>query len=341
MPAISKKSPAIQRNIALCYVRQSHTRDEFDTNSPDRQRANIQAVCDRNGWTPMWFSDTEGHKSGTKEYNRPEWLRLKSHLSDPHVVALVANDLARLHRKLWQLGRTLEELEQYGIRLALAAPGREMDTSAPQARLIINFMAMQDEAYAADISARAKDSVAFRKSRGITVGKAPFGTVRVNKQYLVPSPYGAWLLPSGIYVAGENQNEPPEQGAIWFGYYDCAARILELYAENLYGFNKLTKIVSSEGWRFQDRKGNPRLIDSEDIRRVTSSWRVYAGLVENGKSKDLSACNFDDPLEVLQDNGRAVFSLDLLRRVAMVQKAAVLRTNVHQVHVRLAMNTAY
>ena len=33
---------------ALCYIRQSYTRDEEHTNSPERQRANIQ----RNGVQP-------------------------------------------------------------------------------------------------------------------------------------------------------------------------------------------------------------------------------------------------------------------------------------------------
>jgi hypothetical protein len=52
------------RHVALCYIRQSYTRDANDTNSPQRQRANIQAVCDRYGWTPEWYVDAEGHKSG-------------------------------------------------------------------------------------------------------------------------------------------------------------------------------------------------------------------------------------------------------------------------------------
>ncbi len=50
--------------VALCYVRKSWTRDETDQISPERQRSHIQAVCDANGWTPEWYEDTEGHKSG-------------------------------------------------------------------------------------------------------------------------------------------------------------------------------------------------------------------------------------------------------------------------------------
>ena len=31
------------------------SRDESDLNSPERQRANIQAECDRRGWIAEWI----------------------------------------------------------------------------------------------------------------------------------------------------------------------------------------------------------------------------------------------------------------------------------------------
>ena len=89
-PKLSAKSP--KRTIALCYVRQSVTMSDNDepeqtdthpdvplskkkrgpdNDSPERQRANIQALCDRKNWTPKWFIDAEGHKSGRQEKNRP------------------------------------------------------------------------------------------------------------------------------------------------------------------------------------------------------------------------------------------------------------------------------
>src|SRR5664279_1900419 len=124
--------------IALCYIRQSFTRNKEDTNSPERQRANIQAVCDRQGWTALWFVDAEGHKSGRFETNRPEWLRLKQHFAVPGVIALVANDLARIHRKMWRVGKLVDdELMPSGIRLVQAAPGREIDTSTTMGRWML------------------------------------------------------------------------------------------------------------------------------------------------------------------------------------------------------------
>lgn len=47
-----KGSKLTERKVALCYVRQSYTRDDDDRNSPERQRANIQGFVERKGWLP-------------------------------------------------------------------------------------------------------------------------------------------------------------------------------------------------------------------------------------------------------------------------------------------------
>ena len=50
MVAKSKVKSTLPRNTALCYVRQSITRDENDTDSPERQHANIEEYCTERGW---------------------------------------------------------------------------------------------------------------------------------------------------------------------------------------------------------------------------------------------------------------------------------------------------
>ena len=67
-----------KRTIALCFIRLSMTKTLDDENSPDRQKANCQEYCDFRGWVAEFYEDREGHKSGTKEANRPGWLALKS-----------------------------------------------------------------------------------------------------------------------------------------------------------------------------------------------------------------------------------------------------------------------
>ncbi len=246
-----------ERTVALCYIRQSFTRDDDDVNSPERQRANIESQVQRKGWTAEWYEDVGGHKSGRKEDNRPEWLRLKARLGDPDVVALVANDMSRLHRKGWRVGDLIDHLERHDVALVLAAPNREVDTSTPLGRMFIQFGAIVDEYYAEDISQRAKDSVQYRKARGISIGKPPFGTFRNKEGRLEPSPHGAWLLPNGRFADGTADN-PPEDGAIWRAYFECARYILTLYAEEDMGYENVAYRLNQEGWPFCDRRKHVR-----------------------------------------------------------------------------------
>ncbi len=78
-----KFTSLVPRTVALCYVRLSYTRDNDDKNSPTRQRANIEAICQKNGWITEWYEDAEGHKSGRDIKNRPGWLALKDRLVIP------------------------------------------------------------------------------------------------------------------------------------------------------------------------------------------------------------------------------------------------------------------
>jgi hypothetical protein len=100
---------------------------------------------DQEGWKAEWYEDTEGHRSGMHEKNRPGWLALKARLADPDVVALVANDLSRLHRKGWRIGDLLDFVEQRGIRLVLADPRRHIDFSSPYGRMFAQLSAIFDE----------------------------------------------------------------------------------------------------------------------------------------------------------------------------------------------------
>lgn len=324
---MSSKSSRIPRKIALCYIRLSYTKNESDRLSPERQRGNIQAICDRNDWIPEWYEDADGHKSGRKVKNRPGWLSLEKRLKDPDVVALVANDSSRMHRKFWRVGYLLDLLDEIGVRLVFAAyGGREIDTSNPNDRMMVVNQAVHDEAQANDIAIKAKDSIMWRKSQGKTVGMPPFGTMRDDSGYLVPSPEGAWLLPDGSWLPGLEDDDPPESDALWRGYYDCARRILELYAENQHGRERIGYQVIDEGWAFRDREGQPRSINKDDIRRVTSNWPQYAGLSPEGKAKDVNASLEDDLVGMLYDTGRQVFPLELLRRVAQVHQARSVTT---------------
>src|SRR5690606_18772607 len=134
-----------QNKIALCYVRLSQSRDGDDAVSPERQRANILAKCRELGYTPEWYQDVDGHKSGRHVKNRPGWQALSGRLTDPDVVALIGNDLARFHRKGWRVGDLVEFVEENNIALILAAPGRQIDTSTPMGKVFVYMTAIFDE----------------------------------------------------------------------------------------------------------------------------------------------------------------------------------------------------
>jgi DNA invertase Pin-like site-specific DNA recombinase len=324
---MKRKKPqpkADERNVALCYIRQSFTRDGKDVDSPERQQANIEAKCKQMGWTPEWYQDTEGHKSGRQEKNRPGWLALKERLNDPDVEALVANDLARLHRKGWRVGDLIDYLDQRGVSLVLAAPGREIDLSTPMGRLFVQFTAILDEWYAADISQRAKDNIAHRKAKGLTVGMPPFGTVRGADGHLKPSKAGVWLLPDGTFQAGKRR-KPPVEGTVWRSYYEAAEYILKLYATGEYGLEKIAYTLNNEGWPFRDRTGVPRPVNRDDIRRIVANWPEYGGLVLNRKAKDRPAYEEYIIEEIPFRADRAVFPLQLLREVARARQERTLK----------------
>ncbi len=335
MPRKQSYTGFVERQVALCYIRQSLTRDKDDTNSPERQRANIQAVCERNGWIPEWYEDAKGHRSGRSEKNRPQWLALKARLGDPDVIALVANDLSRLHRKGWRVGDLIDYLNEYNVNLVLAAPGREVDTTTMKGRMFVQFAAIVDEYYAEDISQRAKDHIAYRKSQGKSVGQPPFGAVRDKDSYLTASPEGAWLLPSGHFVTGQ-ADTIPEEGAIWRSYYDAAYLVLQLYAAGNKGLEKIAYHLNDEGWPFQNRNGNPRSFTSDDIRRIVGNWPEYGGLVLSQRSKDRPAYEQISPDDILFKPERAIFPIDLLRQVALVRHERTVRPTdqsvKHQAH---------
>jgi DNA invertase Pin-like site-specific DNA recombinase len=69
-----------------------------------------------------------------------------------------------------------------------------------------------NEYYAEDISRKQKDSIRYRRSSGITVGRVLFGTIRPKKDgksgYLERSNLGVWLLSDGSEIEG-TVDQPP------------------------------------------------------------------------------------------------------------------------------------
>ena len=317
----------VNRNVALCYIRQSVTRDSSDATSPERQREHCRAECARRGWTPEFYEDVTGHKSGRKEQNRPGWMTLKSRMQDPDVVALVANDLSRFHRRGWKIGELLDMVSRFDLQLVLADPSRQtlFDLDTAMGRTIALIAAQFDEWYSEEISQRARSSVLFRKSQGKTVGLPPFGTIR-DKQtgYLIPSPEGAWRLLDGSFLPGEDPQQPPQPGAIWRSYYEATRQALSLYAENRMGIDAIARELHQQGYLFRDRQGHPSPFEGDDVRRIVANWPEYGGYISRQRARERHPYEqIVDDIVLLAD--RAVFDVDLLYSVGRVRRERTTR----------------
>jgi DNA invertase Pin-like site-specific DNA recombinase len=321
-----------EKKTGLIYIRLSQTRDESDENSVERQIANCVKVCEENGWKYELFIDAEGHKSGTTTKGRYGWQDLINRLDDPEVVAVIANDSSRLHRKAWQMGKFIEELHERKIQLVFASSASSPDLSTPMGQVQVQFRALFDQIYADDIRTKAIDSVNYRKSKGVSIGLPPFGTVRDNNGYLVPSPEGYWIMPDGTYHK-ETRDNRPEDAVTWRGFYEAAKRVLELYSQGNKGTTKIAEIMNAEGWiPYRRPKKNSETqklpeFTPDDIRRIKDNWAEYGGYVSNDKKRAKEQrAKIDDFDSIVLIEARSVFPLDLLYRVRDVIKDRSIET---------------
>ncbi len=318
---MSAENTTTQRTVALCYIRLSLTKTQDDENSPERQKANCLDYCEFRGWTPEFYEDRDGHKSGTKEINRPGWLALKSRVGDPDVVAVAANDLSRFHRKGFRMGQLIEMCKEGNLELVKAGEKKSIDVNDITATMWVMMESLFNEYYAEDISRKQKDSVRYRRANGIVVGRVPFGTTRPKRDgksgYLERSPDGVWLLPDGSQVEGR-ESERPAEGAIWRGYFQAAEQAMRLVALGLYGARKIAERLNRDGYRFRDVDGKPRFFDRESVRAIAANWPEYGGVVLGKKATARSAKQVT-PDTVILNPERAVMDIELCRRVGHVR----------------------
>jgi hypothetical protein len=113
--------------------------------------------------------------------------------------------------------------------------------------------------------------------------------------------------------------EAPEANALWRTYYESAYRALTLFAEGNIGMEKLAYQLNDEGYPFRDRKGRPRRWYQDDTRRVVANWPEYGGLVFDEKAKDRPTHTRSEVDNIHLDADKAVFPVDLLKRVGYVR----------------------
>jgi hypothetical protein len=175
------------------------------------------------------------------------------------------------------------------------------------------IMALMDEYYATDTSQKQKDSVQYRRSKGMIVGRIPFGTMRGQNGFLVRSPDGVWLLPDGTFLEGQ-EDQRPNSEAIWRGFGDAVQRCMQLFIENRHGWRKLADLLNSEGYRYRDADGQVELFDSDDVRRILANWVEYGGGLVYNKRQNRRARDVT-PANATLNPERAIFDVDLCLEV--------------------------
>jgi DNA invertase Pin-like site-specific DNA recombinase len=293
----------------------------YNENSPDRQKANCLDYCNFRGWIPEFYEDRDGHKSGTKEENRPGWLALKTRVGDPDVVAVVANDLSRFHRKGFRMGQLLEICKVGNLELVKAADKKSIDVNDLTATMWVMMESLFNEYYAEDISRKQKDSVRYRRANGIVVGSVPFGTIRPRRDgksgYLEPSLAGVWLLPDGTEVEGR-EAELPAEGAVWKGYFQAALQAMRWFSLGIYGTRNIADKLNREGYRFRDAQGKPRFFDRDSVRAITANWPEYGGIILGKKAIGRKAKTLT-PETVTLNPERAVMDIELCYLVGKIR----------------------
>lgn len=303
------------RTVALCYIRTSMFSKDDTSLAPARQRAYIEAVCHQNGWTPEWFEDVGGHRSGRGDIHRPEWAKLWLRLSDPDIAAVVAYDLARLYRHGQRITTFMNVLRMNNIRLVLANPLKSFDTQDDKNHLLFNLMAMFDEMYAEDIRESILTSIEYRRSQGMHVGSIPFGTERNSEGYLVPSTQGAWILPDQTFISGSESDSMPV-GSEWRGFYSALELIFQFFGLYEYSQDQIARELNQMGYRYRDRQGYLTPFERDDIRRILSNWPEYGGYRGGGNARRNERRALEKRPEDYQLNPEiAVLPIPLLRAV--------------------------
>jgi len=258
------------RTTALVYVRKSVVRNAADEVGPERQRHNCIAEAERHGWSVEVYEDAQGHSSGRNE-RRSGWLSLKAQLDRPDVAAVIVERVARASRSIKDLFTLIDALEERGI--SLISLRERVDTSTAIGRAFVGLIAVLNQFESDIASERMAENIAYKKEhKGRHWGLTPFGCEREGPdRVLVPS------------------NEAATVGGVWRGYHEALTRCYEWYVESSASLGVLREKLNDAGYRFRDRRGEPRPFTEDDVRRLLALNRVYAGYILDGRAKDGAA----------------------------------------------------
>lgn len=154
-----------------------YTRVSTGQQSPEMQRRELLAYCERRGWeNAAEYSDV---MSGGKD-SRPALDRMLSDAKRRKFDVIVCWKLDRIGRSLKHLLNLLSELEAVGV--ALVSYSDSLDLSTPQGRLMFQIIGAMAEFERSLIRERVLCGLRNARARGVVLGRrrVPVDVARVN-----------------------------------------------------------------------------------------------------------------------------------------------------------------
>ena len=133
----------------------------------EAQRATIEAVCARRGWTLAGIECDHGFGGATLK--RPGIQSALAELDHGDADVLVAARLDRLSRSTMDFAGIMERARKRGW--ALVVCDVDMDTSTPAGEAMMSVMATFAQFERRIIGQRIKEALAIKKSEGVQLGR--------------------------------------------------------------------------------------------------------------------------------------------------------------------------
>jgi DNA invertase Pin-like site-specific DNA recombinase len=269
------------KKTLLGYRRKSMVRYRADLISPERQMRSCELWLEMQNldYTIEWYEDIDGHRSGREEKGRPGWQNLMSQLDRPDVVGVIADSFDRTYRNVHQFLNFLNRLEAINKNLVTVKEG--LDTSSTLGRAIVTILMVIYQLESDQTSDRMTANVKYKREvLGRHWGPTPFGCDRNDEGQLVPTQKTYWLNPLTSEASSKNIDSHWEERR----YYDGLIELYRSYSSAVHSYDEIAAQLNQAGWRYCAESDNhqPRPFTRDDVRRVTSFWRLYRGELPTG-----------------------------------------------------------
>lgn len=153
------------------YIRVSTEEQVKEGYSIPAQKERLTQFCASQGWDNYRFYIDEGVSA--KDMNRPKLQLLLDHVKNGQIKIILVYRLDRFTRKVKDLHKMLEMLEQHGC--AFKSATEPYDTTTAMGKLFITIVAALAEWETDNLSERIKMALEEKVSGGERVGAIPYG----------------------------------------------------------------------------------------------------------------------------------------------------------------------